>query len=316
MGLQARWLALAVATGIFACDRSSDGKAPPTDLRPAAPAEIDSRMSYDRFREAARSVEIAPLDERPALAERLARAVPPQKLAQLAAATRDPDLLFAYAASAPKPAQAIPLWQLAAAAAPTRAEPLDRLGQALVDAGRAAEAVAAWDRASELAPAQAAYQWAAIRALVAAGKSATAHERASAQASRARASGDADRLLDAAESAALAGDLPLSVRLAGEARDRRPGDGRLVFAYANRLAAAQKFEAAARVWIELLVCGAHNRPWHRHEVAGQIEKLRNEGAISEARLAALLAQPHPCTPVDPSDLAPYLSQLAGQPTPR
>jgi cytochrome c-type biogenesis protein CcmH/NrfG len=124
---------------------------------------------------------------------------------------------------------------------------------------------------------------------------------------RARASGDADALVSASDAAAAAGDAPGAVALARDARSVRPGDGRLQFLLGDRLAQAGDRAGAAAVWVELLVCGAHGRPWHRHEIAGRLLRLAEAGAIAEVRRA--LDHPLACTAVDPQGLATYVTEL-------
>jgi hypothetical protein len=93
------------------------------------------------------------------------------------------------------------------------------------------------------------------------------------------------------------------VKLAQAARAQRPGDGRLVFEVAVRLADAGDRTAAAELLAELLVCGAHGRPWHRHEVAGKLVELG---------VAAVLDAKRACDPPDPADLAGYVDTIRGK----
>ena len=78
----------------------------------------------------------------------------------------------------------------------------------------------------------------------------------------------------------------------------------------ERLTAARD-PGAARVFAELLLCGAHGRPWHRHEVSARLAALAGEAASKLLVVAALAAQP-PCAPVEPADLAIYVDALRAQ----
>jgi len=251
-----------------------------------------------RARDAAHAIASAPLTEHPALAYRAS--VDARDLDALAGAAEEPELATAIADRIERErgsAAALAARQKAAALGPERAEPQDALARALAAAGRADDALAAWDRAAALAPAQPSYTLAPIRALVALGQEPRARERAAAIA---RAARDAEALLVASAASAAAGDRAAAVRLAQAARAQRPGDGRLVFAVGERLAEAGDPPAAADVLAELLVCGAHGRPWHRHEVAGKLVEL---GPAAATALAAKRA----CTPADPADLAGYVT---------
>lgn len=261
--------------------------------------------------EAARAVAAAPLDARPALAEAVAAAAASDRLDELArAAEGEADLLAAVADRIERErgsAAARAVRERAAAAAPDRAEAWDALGRARAAAGSIDDALAAWDRAAAAAPAQPTYRLAPIRALVAVGQAARARTRAAEVARAARASGDPEELVTASNAAAAAGDGDAAIALARQARAARPGDGRLAFLLGDRLAGAGDPAGAARAWSELLVCGAHGRPWHRHEVAGRLLRLIEAGQ-APAVAAALDAAPG-CQPVDPADLASYLAEL-------
>jgi cytochrome c-type biogenesis protein CcmH/NrfG len=266
-----------------------------------------------KLAEAAGAVAAAPLDARPELAEGVARAAPGERLDELARAAGEADLLAAVADRIERErgsAAALAVRERAAAAAPDRAEVWDALGRARAAAKKIDDALAAWDRAAAAAPAQPIYRLAPIRALVAGGDPTRARARAGAVAREARASGDAEALVTASSAAAAAGDDREAIALAREARAARPGDGRLAFLLGDRMAGAGDPGGAARAWAELLTCGAHGRPWHRHEVAGRLLQLAQAGQ-APAVAAALGAAPG-CETVDPSDLASYLAELKKQ----
>ncbi|HKE19238.1 MAG TPA: tetratricopeptide repeat protein [Kofleriaceae bacterium] len=204
-------------------------------------------------------------------------------------------------------AAALPLRERAARSAPARAELADALARALAAAGRIDAAVTAWDAAATAAPAAAVYRLAPIRALAGAGRQRRARERALAVLARARESRDADELVTASAAAAAAGDSAWAARVAREARAARPGDGRLAMLVGERLAAAGDRAGAAATWTELLVCGAHRRPWHRHEVAARLVGLA-DGAESARQVMRALSAPLPCPAADPDDLASYLDE--------
>ena len=259
---------------------------------------------------AARAVAAAPLEERPGLAERVAAATPRDRLGELAGAAADADLIAAAADRIERvrgPAAALAARERAAVAAPDRAETWDALGRARAASGAMAGAIAAWDRAAAAAPAQPTYRLAPIRALVASGDAAGARARAGEVARAARESKDPDALVTASAAAAAAGDDREAIALAREARSARPADGRLAFLLGDRLAGAGDPGGAARTWVELLICGAHGRPWHRHEVAGRLLRLAEAGQASA--VAAALAETPACSPVDPPDLESYLGEL-------
>jgi hypothetical protein len=73
---------------------------------------------------------------------------------------------------------------------------------------------------------------------------------------------------------------------------------------AQRLAEAGDKAGAGRAYANLLVCGAHGRPWHRHEVAAKLQELGADGlgALDDKRS---------CEPVDATDLAGYITALRG-----
>jgi hypothetical protein len=294
-----------------------------------------------RLDAAAAAVATAPLPERPALARRAAALTPATEIDRFASlsagdaradgdAPRGGDVADAsegepsvdggvelVAALADRleaergPAAALLLRERAARAAPARAELADALARALAAAGRIDAALAAWDRAAAAAPAVPAYRLAPIRALARAGLSGRARARAMAAVARARQARAADELVVASSAAAAAGDAALAARLAREARAARPGDGRLAFLVGERLAEAGDRAGAAEVWFELLVCGAHGRAWHRHEVAGRLVKLA-DGPPAARTVARALSAALPCPAADPDGLASYLDGARNQ----
>ena len=66
---------------------------------------------------------------------------------------------------------------------------------------------------------------------------------------------------------------------------------------------------AADAYAELLVCGAHGRAWHRHEVAGKLLTLAKTSTDARAVMLAAVAAKRACTTVEPDDLATYVTGL-------
>lgn len=271
---------------------------------------VSEDVRAGRYAAAARRIAATELTERPSLAFRAASDAPADKLDALAAAATEPELAAAVAdrlEEARGPAAALAARERAAAAAPDRAEHHDALARARFDAGQTDAALAAWDRAAALAPLQPAYHLAPVRALAALGQRDRACARAEALAEGADA---VEPLLIATSAAAACGDHPRAAALARAALALRPTDGRLAFTLGERLIAAGD-PGAARVFAELLLCGAHGRPWHRHEVSARLAALAGEAASRSLVVAALAAQP-PCAPVEPADLAIYVDALRAQ----
>jgi tetratricopeptide (TPR) repeat protein len=288
--------------------------------------QISDAARGNRPRDVAHAIALAPLAEHPALAYRASVDAPAGALAALAAAAEEAELATAIADRQEHergPAAAVPARERAAQLAPQRAEPHDALARALAAAGRIDDALAAWDRAAELAPAQPAYKLAPVQALVALGQLPRAKQRAvqlaaaaldpPPRAPRTNSAGnqnppttiparDVEALLTASAAEAAAQEPARALELAQAARAQRPGDGRLVFAVGGRLAEAGRRAEAASVLVELLVCGAHGRPWHRHEVAARLVELGTDTAKAlDAKRA--------CTPADPTDLAGYVDGI-------
>ncbi len=273
--------------------------------------EVTVAARAARAAEVAAAIAAAPLTDHPALAYRAASVAPAAALDALAAAATEPELATATGDRIELeggPAAALAAREHAVTRAPDRAELHDAHARALLGARRLADAVAAWDRAASFAPAQPSYRLSPIRALAGLGDAARARERAHALADAARAGDDIDVLVTASTAAAAAADYPLAVGLAREARRRRPGDGRLAFLLADQLAASGERAAAADAYVELLACGAHGRPWHRHEVAAKLVALATDPAGKAIVRAAVAAQ-RACTAVDREDLARYVEAL-------
>lgn len=269
---------------------------------------ISEHVRLARWADAARAIASAPVTERPALAYRAVADAPLVGLDALGAAAVEPELATVVADRLEhergSPA-ALAVRERAAALAPNRAEHHDAFARSLAAAGRIDDAVAAWDRAAERAPAQPAYRLAPIRALTGSGQAVAARSRVRVLVESARAAADVDALLVASSAAAAIADRALAIELARDAQRQRPGDGRLAFTIAERLAEADDRAGAARAFTELLVCGAHARPWHRHEVAGRLVALASDAASARTVTAALDAKPA-CAAVRPDDLATYV----------
>ncbi|MBA3459985.1 MAG: hypothetical protein H0T46_08485 [Deltaproteobacteria bacterium] len=250
----------------------------------------------------ARVLAAAPLPERPRLSHRAVADAAPGLLAALAAA--GPELAIAAGVRLEElhgPAGALAAREEAARMVPDDADVWDALARSRVAAGDVDGALEAWDRAIANAPAQPAFRIAPIRALVLAGVPDRARQRAGKLAAEARSARSVE-LLVAASSAASAIDRELAVALARDAQALRPRDGRLAFLVAQRLADAGDTTAAARAYADLLICGAHGRAWHRHEVAA---KLRELGAAARS----VLDEKSRCETVEPGDLEQYTSAL-------
>jgi hypothetical protein len=303
--------------GLLAVGRTADALALSRGDAAGGEARIAALAAAGRLDEVAAGVSAAPLPERPALARRaaallpaaaLAREVAPGHRSTRAPAELDVELLTALAdrvESERGGAAAVALRERAARAAPARAELADALARALAADRRIDEAVSAWDRAAAAAPAAPAYRLAPVRALAAAGHEDRARNRARTLVASARRTRAAADLVTASAAAALAGDADLAARVAREARAARPGDGRLAMLVGERLAEAGDREGAAATWAELLVCGAHGRPWHRHEVAARLVRLAESASAAVTRA---LSAPR-CPPPDPEGLASYLDQV-------
>lgn len=257
----------------------------------------------------------APLPERPTLAFRAVADTPADALGALADAAASNTATLDIAVTAADrieelrgPAGARGARERIAEVEPGVAEHWDALGRARIAAGDTGGALAAWDKAIAIAPAQPSFRVTPIRALVIAGDRARAKQRAAELAAEARTGKDPERFVTASAGASAAGDTALAAKLAREGHALRPTDGRLAFLVGERLAEASDRAGAAEWFTELLVCGAHGRPWHRHEVAGKLLGLASDAAGAKLVLAALDA-PAGCAPVEPADLATYVDPL-------
>ncbi len=261
---------------------------------------------------AAKAIEEAPLPEQERLAHRAAEDAPADELAELAQ-TGSLELALAAADRLEQlrgPAAVLPAREHVAKLAPDVAEHWDALGRARIAAGQIDEALAAWDRATEIAPAQPAFRTTPIQALVIANQHQLARTRATKLATQARTAGDIELLVAASAGAAIAEDRKLAVELAREAFAKRSGDGRLAFALAQRLAEAGDLKQAIATYTDLLVCGAHGRAWHRHEVAGRLQKLGEQGDDARALVRGALTAKRTCETVEPDDLKQYIDGLS------
>ncbi len=285
--------------------------------------QVSIEARAGRSASVAAAITLAPLIHRPGLAFRATADASAAELVALGSAATEPELAVAVGDRLERERgelAALPARERAAALAPERAEHHDAFARSLVAAGRLAAAIEAWDRAAAIAPAQAAYRLAPIRALVGAGAVPAATDRVHALAAAARQAPDVDALLVASTGAAVTGDHPLAIELAREATQLRPTDGQLVFTLGERLAAGGDRTKAADTFAHLLVCGAHGRPWHRHEVAGHLVALARDAASARAVTVALDAR-RSCVSADPVDLANYIAAARGKlaeisPTPR
>ena len=255
-------------------------------------------------------VAAAPVEARASLANRLVAHAPAGRLPALATS---PTLDIAIAAgnrleTLHGPRAALAARTHAATLAPDDADLHDALAVSLVAANRLDDALAAWDRAATIAPAQPTFRLAPLRALVAANEHARARTRAARLADEARAHPEADLLVTASHAAVIVGDPARGVALVRLARERRPRDGRLAFELALRHLDAGDRPAAIEAFADLLVCGAHGKPWHRHELAGKLVQLATDASARQA-IRTALAKPRPCTPADAADLATYVAQL-------
>jgi cytochrome c-type biogenesis protein CcmH/NrfG len=261
-----------------------------------------------------RFIASVPLSERPRLAHRAVADAPVEALSGFALTT---SLEVAVAAAdrlepLEGPAALLTARRRIVALDPSVAEHWDALGRAHIASGNLTDALAAWERAVELAPAQHAYRLAPIRALVIAGDAKRAQFQAEKLANTARDASDVELLVTASSGAAIAGDRKLAVELARAARARRSADGRLAFLVAQRLAEAGETNDAAGAYTDLLVCGAHGRAWHRHEVAGKLSALAATSDAARTIVHAVLGAKRVCETVDPDDLKQYLDGLAAR----
>jgi len=247
-------------------------------------------------------VAAAPIELRPRLAHQAASFIDKTLLAALGRAGPDfaapvGELLESRLGVA----AAVEVREYAVALAPDDADAWDALARSRFAAGRTEEAIAAWTSAATLAPAQPAFRIKPIEMLVAAKKQAWAQSQAEKLAADARSTSNVELRITASAGAAYV-DPTLALALAREAFALRPGDGRIAFLVAQRLAEANDQPGAAYAYANLLVCGAHGKPWHRHEVAAKLQQLGEHAAKA-------LAITRTCEVPEPADLAPYVATL-------
>ncbi len=167
--------------------------------------------------------------------------------------------------------------------------------------GRRSDAILSLDRAALLAPQNEHAQLAPIRLLVESNEPRLALQRCLERARQGRKKGSAEELRMASLACKYAQSMALASALANEALLARPGDGRLHSELAMRLQEEGQIEQAAQSLAELLVCGAHGHPWHRHEISARLAALVDANTM-QALVAAL-----PCPHVDDEDLQQYLA---------
>lgn len=267
------------------------------------PLRVAAAAAAGKVAEANALVARAPVEQRTALAHRLVALAPAARLPAIGA---DAPLEVAVAAAdrlehTLGAAAALAARARASTLAPDDADLLDALARSLVAVGRLDDAVAAWDRAAAIAPAQPAFRLAPIRAL--ASQPSRTKPRVDQLVDEARAQSEPEPYITAAHGAVAAGDPQRAVAVMREARAKRPTDGRLAFELALRLVDANDRPAAIEAFVELLVCGAHGRPWHRHEIAGKLV------ALDATAARAALDRERDCAPAAPDDLATYVAQL-------
>lgn len=256
--------------------------------------------------EVERVIRTAPLPERITLAHRAAADAPISVRDSLARGDT-PELVAAIADVIEQqhgPAAARTARERLVVLEPDNADHWDALGRARIAAGMTSDALAAWDRAHEIAPAQPAFVLTPIDALLIANERGLATTRVASVAARARSRHDIPALETASAAAAKVGDSTLALALAREAHALRPTDGKLAFLVGQRLTDAGDRSGAANAYAELLVCGAHGRPWHRHEVAAKLVALGDPATVATA-----LSAKRACSPVDAEDLERYLATL-------
>lgn len=274
------------------------------------PALVETHRSA-RVRVAARRGDIellqtlvaaAPIEQRPRLAHQAASFIDSKLLVALGRAGVDfatpvGELLENRLGIA----AALDVREYAVTLAPDDADAWDALARSRFVAGRTEEAIAAWTSAATLAPAQPVFRIKPIEMLVAANQGAWARSQADKLAAEARSTTNVELRITASAGASHV-DPTLALALAREALALRPGDGRIAFLVAQRLAEASDPAAAARAYADLLVCGAHGKPWHRHEVAAKLQQLG-------AHAARAIETKRDCDVPEPSDLAPYVETL-------
>jgi hypothetical protein len=286
-------LALASAT------EDADGGAGDEALEAVRVAALSSLR---RAGEAVHAIDRAGAVRRAELAREAVRAArDPAALVVAASGETRTEILWAIAERMRGGPASLGVLELAFAGVPEDARIVEALADARAAAGLAEGALAAWDLLARLAPASERARLEPIGLLARGGRTAEARARAARLAASARAAQDADALLSASASAAAAGDHAAALALARAAIDARPDDGRMRFLYARRLEENGQAEESLRALRKLLICGAHARPWHRHEVAGQLIELARRAKLVPVAVD-LLRHPPPCEPPEPNDL--------------
>ncbi len=210
-------------------------------------------------------------------------------------------LLFAVATAEGLPrSESAVFLRKAALLAPKDSEVLQALAEVEELEGNLAHAVAAWDRAAVVSPGALRPVLVPIRVLRESGLGLEASKRAHSLAMKARSEKNADALHLASQAYRYAGKMVEAVRLAEEAVELRPGEGRLQSELAARLVEAGELSRASALLAKLLVCGSRGRPWHRHEVASRLAIIVGTDNV------AMAAKNVACAAVEEDDLASFL----------
>lgn len=263
---------------------------------------VGALASLARYEEVYQAVQSAPLHVQSELAEHAARfAKSPLVMVEAASAPALLVLAVAQSLADAEPATSLALRVRAAAQLPDDADVHIALAESLEAQGRGREAIVAWDRAAAIAPAAERATLAGIRLLADTGSGKQALARAARLQKNAERSQKADDWRMASLAHRYAGSPLRAVELAKLALSARPGDGRLTSELASRQEEANQKSGAKLTLTSLLVCGAHGRPWHRHEIMARLAALADEDEIKE------LASRPTCTAVEPEDLAAHLA---------
>lgn len=264
---------------------------------------VGALAALGRYDEVVNELARAPLHLHEELAEHAARFAPTPLLMTSAKDAPAPLLLAVAAAiKTEDTAASIALLAKASALVPDDADVQMQLAEALEAAGRPREAVAPWDRAAVIAPATERPILVPIRLLAETGDRKAARQRAARLEAAAKTSKSADDWRMASLAHKYAGDSARAAVLAHKAVTARAGDGRLTSELAARLEEANRKDQAAQILATLLVCGAHGRPWHRHELMARLLAL-----VDAEQLERLVAA-QTCSPVQPEDLKSHLAE--------
>lgn len=261
---------------------------------------VGALASLARYEDVYLALQAAPLHVRSELAEQAARfARSPLKMVESASAPPLLVLAVAQSMAEAQPAKSLELRIRAASLLPSDADVHVDLAESLEAQGRDKEAIVAWDRAAAIAPEAERATLAAIRLLAESGGAKQALKRAARLQAKATASQEADDWRLASLAHKYAGSSTSAAALAKLALNARPSDGRLASELASRQEEANQIQEAKTTLTSLLVCGAHGRPWHRHEIMARLTALAKVEEIKE-----LTAKPT-CKVVEPEDLAAY-----------